>query len=156
MQRERKGGRRGGFKLSSSSEKLGFCFINFLWIYLKFLKKIERTTHGSQSSDEHLVSVIVWFVLTRSLEIIEMTEVKTQSEHEMKKNLSWWDLIWLGIGSVIGAGIFVLTGLEANFVAGPAVVLSYVVSGISAMLSVLCYTEFTVEIPVASNISLLA
>ncbi|KAJ4975752.1 hypothetical protein NE237_000858 [Protea cynaroides] len=90
-------------------------------------------------------------VLTRSLEITEMTEVKAQSEHEMKKNLSWWDLIWFGIGAVIGAGIFVLTGLEANSVVGPAVVLSYVVSGISAMLSVFCYTEFAVEIPVAGG-----
>ncbi|KAJ4976477.1 hypothetical protein NE237_001583 [Protea cynaroides] len=90
-------------------------------------------------------------VLTRSLEITEMNEVKTQSEHEMKKNLSWWDLIWFDIGAVIGAGIFVLTGLEANSVAGPAVVLSYVVSGVSAMLSIFCYTEFAVEIPVAGG-----
>nr|DAD37237.1 TPA_asm: hypothetical protein HUJ06_007878 [Nelumbo nucifera] len=58
----------------------------------------------------------------------------------MKKNLSWWDLIWLGIGAVIGTGIFVLTGQEARYDAGPAVVFSYVVSGISAMLSVFCYT----------------
>lgn len=67
----------------------------------------------------------------------------------MKKTLTWWDLSWFGIGAVIGAGIFVLTGTEAKNDAGPAVVLSYVVSGISAMLSVLCYTEFAVELPVA-------
>lgn len=59
--------------------------------------------------------------------------------------------MWFGIGAVIGAGIFVITGLEAKEVAGPAVVLSYVVSGISAMLSVFCYTEFAVEIPVAGG-----
>ncbi|KAL0332696.1 UNVERIFIED_CONTAM: Cationic amino acid transporter 1 [Sesamum calycinum] len=52
---------------------------------------------------------------------------------------------------VIGAGIFVLTGLEARDEAGPAVVLSYVVSGTSALLSVFCYTEFAVEIPVAGG-----
>ncbi|XP_043689917.1 cationic amino acid transporter 1-like [Telopea speciosissima] len=90
-------------------------------------------------------------VVTRSLEVTELTEVKGRSEHEMKKNLTWWDLIWFGIGAVIGAGIFVLTGLEANSVSGPAVVLSYVISGISAMLSVFCYTEFAVEIPVAGG-----
>lgn len=55
------------------------------------------------------------------------------------------------MGAVFGSGIFVLTGLETKEHAGPAVVLSYVVSGISAMLSVLCYTEFAVEIPVAGN-----
>ncbi|XP_043699641.1 cationic amino acid transporter 1-like [Telopea speciosissima] len=90
-------------------------------------------------------------VLSRSLDQTELIEVKSRSQHEMKKTLSWWDLIWFGIGSVFGAGIFVLTGLEANGVAGPAVVLSYVVSGVSAMLSVFCYTEFAVEIPVAGG-----
>ncbi|KAG6753443.1 hypothetical protein POTOM_043511 [Populus tomentosa] len=90
-------------------------------------------------------------LLTRSLDSTELHEIKSRSDHEMKKNLTWWDLIWFGIGAVIGAGIFVLTGLEASEHAGPAVVLSYVVSGVSAMLSVFCYTEFAVEIPVAGG-----
>lgn len=90
-------------------------------------------------------------VTSRSLDQLELTEMKARSGHEMKKDLTWWDLIWFGIGAVIGAGIFVLTGLEAQTAAGPAVVLSYVISGISAMLSVFCYTEFAVEIPVAGN-----
>ncbi|KAK9093281.1 hypothetical protein Syun_028192 [Stephania yunnanensis] len=55
------------------------------------------------------------------------------------------------MGAVIGAGIFVLTGQEARESSGPAVVLSYVVSGLSALLSVFCYTEFAVEIPVAGG-----
>ncbi|XP_021287147.1 cationic amino acid transporter 1-like [Herrania umbratica] len=90
-------------------------------------------------------------VLTRSLDSTELHEIKARSQHEMKKTLSWWDLIWFGIGAVIGAGIFVLTGLQAKEVAGPAVVLSFVISGVSAMLSVFCYTEFAVEIPVAGG-----
>jgi APA family basic amino acid/polyamine antiporter len=89
-------------------------------------------------------------VMTRSRDAAEI-KVKERSEHEMKKTLAWWDLMWFGMGAVIGAGIFVLTGLEARDVAGPAVVLSYVVSGISALLSVFCYTEFAVEIPVAGG-----
>ncbi|KAK4421051.1 Cationic amino acid transporter 1 [Sesamum alatum] len=89
-------------------------------------------------------------VLTRSSEQGEL-EVKARSEHDMKKTLNWWDLMWFGMGAVIGAGIFVLTGLEARDEAGPAVVLSYVVSGISALLSVFCYTEFAIEIPVAGG-----
>ncbi|KAL3616842.1 catalase A [Castilleja foliolosa] len=89
-------------------------------------------------------------VLTRSTVEAEM-EVKTRSVNEMKKTLTWWDLMWFGMGAVIGAGIFVLTGLEARDNAGPAVVLSYVVSGLSALLSVFCYTEFAVEIPVAGG-----
>ncbi|CAN0877106.1 Cationic amino acid transporter 1 [Linum grandiflorum] len=90
-------------------------------------------------------------VMARSMDDTELHEVKARSEHEMKKTLNWWDLMWFGIGAVIGAGIFVLTGLEARDHAGPAVVLSYVVSGVSAMLSVFCYTEFAVEIPVAGG-----
>lgn len=89
-------------------------------------------------------------VMTRSSDLAEL-EAKSRSHNEMKKTLSWWDLMWFGMGAVIGAGIFVLTGLEANKHAGPAVVLSYVVSGISALLSVFCYTEFAVEIPVAGG-----
>ncbi|CAK7340843.1 unnamed protein product [Dovyalis caffra] len=90
-------------------------------------------------------------LLTRSLDSTELNEVKSRSEHEMKKSLTWWDLMWFGVGAVVGAGIFVLTGLEARDNTGPAVVLSYVVSGVSAMLSVFCYTEFAVEIPVAGG-----
>ncbi|CBI30991.3 unnamed protein product, partial [Vitis vinifera] len=69
----------------------------------------------------------------------------------MKKTLNWWDLLWFGIGAVMGSGIFVLTGEAANEYAGPAVVLSYFISGVSAILSVLCYTEFAVELPVAGG-----
>ncbi|KAJ8762642.1 hypothetical protein K2173_010663 [Erythroxylum novogranatense] len=90
-------------------------------------------------------------LVSRSLDSTELNEVKARSHNEMKKSLNWWDLMWFGIGAVIGAGIFVLTGIEARDHAGPAVVLSYVISGLSAMLSVFCYTEFAVEIPVAGG-----
>ncbi|KAJ0946552.1 putative amino acid/polyamine transporter I, cationic amino acid transporter [Helianthus annuus] len=89
-------------------------------------------------------------ILTRSRDQAEL-DSKARSQTDMKKTLTWWDLIWFGMGAVIGAGIFVLTGLEANKEAGPAVVLSYVVSGASALMSVFCYTEFAVEIPVAGG-----
>ncbi|XP_039798760.1 cationic amino acid transporter 1-like [Panicum virgatum] len=87
----------------------------------------------------------------RSLDSAEVNEVRGRSGADMKRTLTWWDLIWFGIGAVIGAGIFVLTGQEAKEAAGPAVVVSYAVSGVSAMLSVFCYTEFAVEIPVAGG-----
>lgn len=65
----------------------------------------------------------------RSDDAAEMGEVRRRSENEMKRCLTWWDLTWFGFGSVIGAGIFVLTGQEAHKHAGPAIVLSYVASG---------------------------
>ncbi|CAN6352377.1 unnamed protein product [Urochloa humidicola] len=90
-------------------------------------------------------------VAARSLESAEVNEVRGRSGADMRRTLTWWDLIWFGIGAVIGSGIFVLTGQEAKEAAGPAVVVSYAVSGVSAMLSVFCYTEFAVEIPVAGG-----
>ncbi|CAN6843488.1 hypothetical protein Bca4012_033923 [Brassica carinata] len=90
-------------------------------------------------------------LVSRSDDETERVELRKQSENEMKRCLTWWDLVWFGFGSVIGAGIFVLTGQEAHEQAGPAIVLSYVVSGFSAMLSVFCYTEFSVEVPVAGG-----
>ncbi|KAF8408877.1 hypothetical protein HHK36_004946 [Tetracentron sinense] len=90
-------------------------------------------------------------LLDRSTESNELVVLRKQSENEMKRCLTWWDLIWLSFGAVVGTGIFVLTGEEAHNHAGPAIVLSYAVSGLSAMLSVFCYTEFAVEIPVAGG-----
>ncbi|PIN06438.1 hypothetical protein CDL12_21007 [Handroanthus impetiginosus] len=60
----------------------------------------------------------------------------------MKMTLSWWDLTWFEMGAVIGIGIFILTGLEVCEDAAPPAVLSYVVFGLFALLSVLCYMEF--------------
>ncbi|XP_068658545.1 cationic amino acid transporter 5-like [Aristolochia californica] len=88
---------------------------------------------------------------SRSDDSKELGELRRRSENEMKRCLTWWDLTWFGFGAVIGTGIFVLTGQEAHLNAGPAIILSYVASGLSAMLSVFCYTEFAVEIPVAGG-----
>lgn len=90
-------------------------------------------------------------LLARSLDRLELHEMRARSQNEMKKTLNWWDLIWFGIGAVMGAGIFVLTGDAARNDAGPAVIVSYLISGIAALLSVLCYTEFSVELPVAGG-----
>jgi len=87
----------------------------------------------------------------RSTDAAELGALRRRSEHEMRRCLTWWDLTWFGFGSVIGAGIFVLTGQEAHDHTGPAIVLSYVASGLSAMLSVFCYTEFVVEFAVETK-----
>jgi len=69
----------------------------------------------------------------------------------MKRKLEWYDLVSLGIGGMLGAGVFVTTGHVAHEISGPAVFISYIIAGISALLSSLCYTEFSVEIPVAGG-----
>jgi len=58
--------------------------------------------------------------------------VRGRSGAEMKRTLTWWDLIWFGVSVVISAGIFVLTGQEASDAAGPAsAVVSYAISDVS-------------------------
>ncbi|GJV45921.1 cationic amino acid transporter 1-like protein [Tanacetum coccineum] len=90
-------------------------------------------------------------VLARSSDQLELHDMRARSQNEMKKTLNWFDLIWFGIGAVMGAGVFVLSGEAARDFAGPAVLLSYLISGFAALLSVLCYTEFAVELPVAGG-----
>ncbi|TXG74056.1 hypothetical protein EZV62_002635 [Acer yangbiense] len=90
-------------------------------------------------------------LLARSSDANELVVLQKESERPMQKCLTWWDLIWLSFGSVVGSGIFVITGQEAHDNAGPSIVLSYAISGASALLSVFCYTEFAVEIPVAGG-----
>jgi len=72
-------------------------------------------------------------------------------QHGMKRELGALNLISLGIGSVVGAGIFVLAGTSAANYAGPAIVLSYVLCAISCLFAGLCYAEFATMIPVAGS-----
>jgi basic amino acid/polyamine antiporter, APA family len=69
----------------------------------------------------------------------------------LKRELSAKSLIALGIGAIIGAGIFVITGTAAANFAGPAIVLSFVVSGIGCVFAGLCYAEFASMIPIAGS-----
>ena len=70
-------------------------------------------------------------------------------EHKLNRSLGPGNLIALGIGAIIGAGLFSLTGLAAAQNAGPAVALSMVVAAIGCAFAGLCYSEFSCMIPVA-------
>ncbi len=77
-------------------------------------------------------------------------------EHRLKKTLTAWDLTGLGIGAIIGTGIFVLIGTaivgDAHRPgAGPGITLSFVLSGLTCALAALCYAEFAAMIPVAGS-----
>lgn len=72
-------------------------------------------------------------------------------EHTLHRTLGKTNLIMLGIGAIIGAGIFVLTGAAASQHAGPAVVISFVVAGIACAFAGLCYSEFASMIPIAGS-----
>jgi APA family basic amino acid/polyamine antiporter len=78
-------------------------------------------------------------------------EAAEQGEHTLKRSLGAVNLITLGIGAVIGAGIFVLTGQAAALYAGPAVALSFVLAGFTCAFAGLCYAEFASIIPIAGS-----
>jgi APA family basic amino acid/polyamine antiporter len=80
-----------------------------------------------------------------------MKEASETGEHSLKRALGPVNLITLGIGAIIGAGIFVLTGSAAAKYAGPAIVLSFVLSGIACVFAGLCYAEFASLIPIAGS-----
>ncbi|HSE55507.1 MAG TPA: amino acid permease [Nocardioidaceae bacterium] len=72
-------------------------------------------------------------------------------EHSLKKSLGALDLVVFGVGVIIGAGIFVLTGTAAASNAGPAVSVSFVIAGLACALAALCYAEFASTVPVAGS-----
>ncbi len=78
-------------------------------------------------------------------------EASAEGEHTLKRSLGATNLITLGIGAIIGAGIFVLTGTAAAQFAGPAIVLSFVVAGVGCVFAGLCYAEFASMIPIAGS-----
>lgn len=73
------------------------------------------------------------------------------TEHGLKRVLSSLDLVMLGVGAIIGAGIFVLTGEAAAKYAGPAIVLSFVLAGVACVFAGLCYAEMASMIPIAGS-----
>ncbi len=78
-------------------------------------------------------------------------EASEQGEHTLRRSLGAFNLVTLGIGAIIGAGIFVLTGQAAALYAGPAVALSFVLAGITCAFAALCYAEFASIIPIAGS-----
>src|SRR3954454_4059594 len=80
-----------------------------------------------------------------------MAEAAEVGEHSLKRSLGPWNLIALGIGGIIGAGLFVRTAAAIADRAGPSVVLAFVVAGIGCAFAGLCYAEFASMIPVAGS-----
>lgn len=79
------------------------------------------------------------------------TEAAQQGSNTLKRSLSSWNLIAIGIGVIIGAGLFSLTGIAAANNTGPAVVLSFLLAAVGCAFSALCYAEFAAMVPVAGS-----
>lgn len=87
---------------------------------------------------------------TKPIEQI-VAEAESQGEHTLKKTLTATSLTLLGVGAIIGTGIFVLTGQAAGKHAGPAVVISMIIAGIVSLFAALCYSEFAAAVPISGS-----
>src|SRR3954453_15877184 len=89
--------------------------------------------------------------LLRTKSIEQLVGDVEQGGKALKRTLGPLDLTLLGIGAIIGTGIFVLTGTAAANQAGPAIVLSYVIAGLACGFAALCYAEFAAMIPISGS-----
>lgn len=78
-------------------------------------------------------------------------QAEATNEHGLRRSLSALNLVSLGVGAVIGAGIFVFSGHAAADHAGPAIVFSFMISGLGCLFAGLCYAEFAAMIPIAGS-----
>jgi len=85
----------------------------------------------------------------KSLHVL-LDEAKETGEHSLKRTLGVFQLTALGVGAVIGAGIFVMAGLGAHY-AGPGLMVSFILSGLGCAFAGLCYAEFAAMIPLAGS-----
>ena len=79
-----------------------------------------------------------------------LEECKEEGGQSLRRTLGPFQLTALGVGAIIGAGIFVLSGLGAHY-AGPGLMLSFVLSGLGCAFAGLCYAEFAAMIPLAGS-----
>src|SRR6266436_4445465 len=90
-----------------------------------------------------------WLFVKKPMSML-LSECGEAGEHSLKRTLGAGQLTALGVGAIIGAGIFVLSGLGAQY-AGPALMLSFVLSGLGCAFAGLCYAEFAAMIPLAGS-----
>jgi APA family basic amino acid/polyamine antiporter len=82
---------------------------------------------------------------------VEQLQAEIGSRRDFRRVLGVWQLTAIGIGGIIGVGVFVLAGQQAALNAGPAVALSFIIAGIASAAAALCYAEFAGLIPVTGS-----
>jgi APA family basic amino acid/polyamine antiporter len=90
-------------------------------------------------------------VLFRTKPLSQLLGESGGESHRLKKTLGPWDLCALGIGCIIGVGIFVLPGVEAANHAGPGIILSFALAALACACAALCYSELAAMIPVSGS-----
>src|ERR1043166_2476451 len=104
----------------------------------------------SRIASQYVVGEQMPNLLARKPLKLLMEEARETGEHSLRRTLGVVQLTCLGVGAVIGAGIFVMAGLGAHY-AGPGLMLSFVLSGLGGAFAALCYAEFAAMIPLAGS-----
>jgi APA family basic amino acid/polyamine antiporter len=86
----------------------------------------------------------------RTRSIADLVE-RSKGEHALKKVLGPFELVLLGVGAIVGTGIFVITGVAAANYSGPALVVSFAIAGTACVFAALCYAEFATMVPIAGS-----
>src|SRR5271154_3726403 len=89
--------------------------------------------------------------LFRTKSLAKLLTQASDSSHGLKRTLTAKSLVALGIGAIIGAGLFIRTALASSEAAGPAVIVSFVIGAIGCAFAGLCYAEFAAMIPIAGS-----
>jgi len=89
--------------------------------------------------------------LWRVKPIDRIMQQSDEQQHGLKRTLTAFSITLLGIGAIVGTGIFVLTGVAAAKYAGPGLILSFIVAGIASGLAAICYAEFASTVPIAGS-----
>lgn len=90
--------------------------------------------------------------LFKKKDISAILSEPTETKGGLKRSLSATNLVTLGIGAIVGTGIFVITGQAAAMYAGPALTISFVISALGCIMAGLCYAEFAAMIPVSGGV----
>ncbi|GAB6122853.1 hypothetical protein JCM30204_40020 [Dysgonomonas termitidis] len=90
--------------------------------------------------------------LLKKKDISAILNEPTETKGGLKRSLSATNLVTLGIGAIVGTGIFVITGQAAAMYAGPALTISFVISALGCIMAGLCYAEFAAMIPVSGGV----
>jgi APA family basic amino acid/polyamine antiporter len=83
---------------------------------------------------------------------VEVVLGEKKEGEALKKTLGWVSLMFFGLGAIIGSGIFVVTGVAAGTVAGPALIVSFIIAGIACLFAALCYAELASAIPASGSV----
>ncbi|PHU14306.1 hypothetical protein BC332_15511 [Capsicum chinense] len=81
----------------------------------------------------------------------ELNKVRLRYGADMKRKLTWYDLVALGVRRMLGLGVFITNGTIARKTSGPSILILYIIAFISSLLSSLCYTEFSVDVSIAGG-----